>query len=68
MGNKLNKKQSKYLIFTRHKKQEQPQEKQYKPRYIIPPTIQFVTYSGHPINIKPKHSFVCNGVKCGWYV
>lgn len=68
MGNKLYKKQSKYLIFKRHKKQEQPQEKQYKPRYTIPPTIKFVTYSGQPINIKPKHSFVFNGVKCGWYV
>ena len=60
MGNKMYKRK-------KHRKQHQKQhQKQYIPRYIIPPAIKFVTYDGY--SIKPKHSFVCNGVKGGWYV
>jgi len=41
---------------------------QYKPNKIIQPTVRFTTFGGEPINIEPKHSFVCNGVKGGYYM
>ena len=41
---------------------------QYKPNKIIQPTVRFTRLGGEPINIEPKHSFVCNGVKGGYYM
>ena len=61
MGNTIKKKQIKNT-------KENYVPKPYKPKKIVQPTVKFRTFGGEPINIEPKYSYVCNGVKGGFHI